>query len=80
MRKILCVGPKHFDQLTVRTRPDLQLCAAVTTLKMAGNAIVTFMFMAQLWRRCCLMLQYSKVSDVQPCKVIKNWVQKSCLL
>jgi len=48
MRKILCAGPKHFGQLkskpgpTRKARPNLQLCAAVTTLKMVGDAIVTF--------------------------------------
>jgi len=48
MRKLLCAGPKHFDQLkskpgpTRKARPNLQLCAAVTTLKMVGDAIVTF--------------------------------------
>jgi len=51
--KILCAGPKHFDQLKSepgpnrKAQPDLQLCAAVTTLKMAGDAIVTFKC---LWR------------------------------
>jgi len=39
-----------------------------------------WMIVAQLWRRCWLMLQNSKVSGIQPCKVIRNWVQKSCLL
>jgi len=48
MRKISCAGQKHFDQLktepgtTRKVLPDLQLCAAVTTLKMAGDTIVTF--------------------------------------
>ena len=53
MRKISCAGQKHFDQLksepgtSRKARPDLQLCAAVTVLKMAGDAIVTFKC---LWR------------------------------
>jgi len=38
-----------------------------------------WMFMAQLWQDCCLMLHNSKVSDVQPCKVARNCVQKLCL-
>jgi len=53
MRKISCAGQKHFNQLksepgtTRKSRPDLQLCPAVTTLKMVGDTIVTFKC---LWR------------------------------
>jgi len=62
MRRLLCAGLKYFVQLksepglTRKVRSNLQLCAAVTTLKMAGDAIVTFKW---LWHNygdivaCC---------------------------
>jgi len=45
--KIFCVRHWSKPGPTRKARPNLQLCAALTTLKIAGDAIVTFKC---LWR------------------------------